>query len=128
MAKCMICGKVEPVMRCICGDCLPAPRKRGKLPKKELDAMIEAERRYWEDISLLYDAETREVRLAEWTAAKDAMDAQVPGMGYSLQLLLGGILGVWPLAKDATNQEIYTILGLLGWEIYEEAEPDGTAL
>lgn len=120
MARCMICGKTAATMRCICGDCLPAQKKRGQLPKAELDGMIEAERRYWEDISL-HDAEVREVRLAEWTAAKDAMDAQVPGMGYSLQQLLGGILGGWPMAKDATNQEIYTILGMLGWEIYEEA-------
>lgn len=120
MARCMICGKTAAVMRCICGDCLPALKKRGELPKKELAAMIEAERRYWEDISL-HDAEVREVRLAEWTAAKDAMDAQVPGMGYALQQLLGGILGGWPMAKDATNQEIYTILGMLGWEVYEEA-------
>lgn len=118
MAKCMICGKTAAAMPCICGNCLPKKREMRRLPKKELDGIIEAKRAYWaQDVQT--DAE-RETLLNAMAESRRAMDAKVPDMGYTLQQFLSGILGGWGLAQDATNKEIYTILKLLGWEVIEE--------
>lgn len=118
MARCMLCGKVMSVMHCVCNDCLPKKREMRRLPKKELDGMIEAKRAYW--AKDMQSVEEHEPLLDAMVESRRAMDVKVPNVGYTLQQFLSGILGGWGLAQGATNEEIYTILKLLGWEIIEE--------
>ena len=126
MAKCLLCGKKEAAMQCICGDCLPKKEKRGRLPKAELDAMIAAERTYYHEYAP-WDEEGNRTRLDALEAARKVVE-NLCGFSRSLAIsnFLGGLLTSSGLGNDLTNREIYTVLGLLGWEIYEEQECQGT--
>lgn len=79
------------------------------VPKKALDAAIDAERKYYRS----------EVPLADLTASEKALAAATQQTYIVWSELLSAILGYKGLKKDATNEDIYAVLRVLGWEVLE---------
>lgn len=87
-----------------------------QLNKKDLNKILRYTRSYWEHKTT--DAEALlEARLA-------AAEKMVGGGWLALIDLLDGILGAHGFCKNASNEKIYEVLRLLGWEVGEMVGAD----
>lgn len=82
------------------------------IPKALLDKAIELDREYWTGASAPLASE----RIIDVCTEIDC----VSGVNwYSFRDFLAAILPFRGLKHDATNEEIYAVLRLLGWEVSE---------
>lgn len=84
-----------------------------KMIKGLLDELIFAERKYWEteDLEYCHEALALSQKLLpdgiEWISIKDFVTSIVMNRG---------------LCKEASNEKIYKVLNLLGWEVVDEVK------
>lgn len=77
------------------------------IPKKLLDTCINADREYWSYDHNHYDT----ISLFKELDAATGID------WYAMQCLMTALLTYRGLKRNATNEDIYAILRLLGWEV-----------
>jgi hypothetical protein len=85
------------------------------ISKKKLDELIAQERQYWETGS--HDALAKRLDLAR------DMEAETNLSMFAILDLLSGILCPRGFAHDAENDEIYSVLRIMGWEATDEEHP-----
>lgn len=81
-----------------------------RIPKAHLDKVINGYREYWRGGAhpyILDDVISECMRIYAITGI----------YWYSLQNAIDGIVATHGLKPDATNEDIYAILRLLGWEV-----------
>lgn len=81
-----------------------------KIPKVWLDKAIAATREYYHDSASV-------LALNRISAATHDIERLTGLAWYSLDNLLAGILCSSGCKPDATNEDIYAVLRLLGWEV-----------
>lgn len=89
-----------------------------KIPKKLLDAHIEAARAYWNGYrdSDIEQRKRHEVKMETSIALEKAI-----GVDWcSIQNFIDGILTIKGFAPDAENHEIYCALRCIGWMPVDE--------
>lgn len=125
MAKCIICGKQESSMYCVCGSCLPGQSKalrehdpKKVVPRKALDALIEAVK----DYNGSYDEGPGIMRkkLNAISEARNEIEVQASlRTAWGVATFIDGLCGVYGMMPDATNEEIYMLLKMIGWEVVD---------
>lgn len=123
MAKCIICGKQESSMYCICGSCLPGQPKalreydpKKVVPRKALDALIKATKAYNGSVV----RNDMHKKLADINGARKEIEAQTDySIGWAVQHFVDALCGVYGMMPDATNEEIYMLLKMIGWEVVD---------
>ena len=88
-----------------------------KMPKKLLDAYIEASRAFWN--GYMDSDYEQEERMHTKMKASFALERAVNVDWLSIQNFIDGILGIKGICPDAENDEIYCALRCLGWDIVE---------
>ena len=85
-----------------------------KIPKKQFDELVRLSRKFWEDIdtTLLKDRidvamEIREATGIDWVATIDFIDCIIRSTG---------------ILPGASDEMIYNLLRVLGWEVADEDE------
>ena len=82
-----------------------------KVPKKLLDRFLHKCRRYWLEGESIY-AET-------YLAAKDLqIETEVQWLAW--KDFINSLLYSQGIAREFTNEQIYEILKILGWEVVDE--------
>ena len=80
------------------------------IPKALLDKAVDLTRDYWRGIS-------HPRSLDDIASVTEEMDSITGINWYSLQNFLSSVFPDRGLKNDATNEDIYAILRLLGWEV-----------
>lgn len=84
----------------------------GKVFKKaKLDKLIEMVREYWTNL----DIKTAAERLEKMNTYKDKHFPK----RCDIMPMLNSILSCFGMKQDATNEDIYKVLEVLGWEVKE---------
>lgn len=85
-----------------------------KISKKNLDEVISVTREYWK---------TGDTLLLDKRHSKADKLAKSVGIWWDAVLyILDGVLIHHGFKPDATNEEIYAVLGVLGWEVTDEIQ------
>ena len=86
-----------------------------KVPKTILNKCIDNCRNFWKtpypDCQKYGDA---------WHTYSEALKDTTNLSAFSWQDIIGGILANDGINKDATNEQIYEVLKILGWEVVDE--------
>ena len=91
-----------------------------KLPKKQFDEIIKLTREYW--------ATGKKILLSQRTS--NALDfAIMTGLNWlSVLDLLDSLLRNGGLCTDAENDEIYSVLRVIGWEVTDDEEQESESV
>ena len=94
-----------------------------KIPKAKLDRCIELSRRYF-DIKTPMDHDLLDKKIE----AFNELEREVK-VGYIvLSDLMRGILDWYGLKNDATNEDIYKVLEVLGWQVVDDESAEHRAV
>jgi hypothetical protein len=88
------------------------------MSKRLLDEAIK-QTRYYFDVTIPH--ERKDVQ--EFIGATEAA-YQKPNSGYILADLLSSILTLSGLNRDATNEDIYKVLEVLGWQVTDDEQTE----
>ena len=86
-----------------------------KIPKKQFDEIIDLTRQYW-DAAPEDGLQTVPTRI---NAAME-LEKKIGVMWIAITDLLSAIIGHRGFCPDAKNDEIYSVLRILGWEVVDE--------
>ena len=85
-----------------------------KIPKKLLDTLIYLKRLYWKD---------GEVVLLHGIHAVAMEIERECGLDWlSIKELISSIIRYHGLLENASNEKIYEVLNVLGWEVFDEKQ------
>ena len=84
-----------------------------KIPKKELDKVVELSRSYWESGGDTHILQSR-IAIAKEIEAQTGID------WLTIIDFVDSIVKTSGLFKDASNEMIYILLRVLGWEVVDE--------